>query len=273
MSLLAPDEAPPVTIDNPGGGAPCLLLCEHASNRLPRALGDLGLPPGEIDRHIGWDIGALVMARELSRLLDAPLISTGYSRLAIDCNRPLDAPSSIPERSEDTVVPGNIGLAPADRLARQQALFHPFERAVAAHLDARGPCAVFGVHSFTPVFRGVARPWEAGFLYASAHRLAAPLIEGLRAQGFCVGDNEPYRIDPAEDYTVPVHGEARGLPALLIEIRQDLVGDLEGAVTWALRLAPLLREACAAALPASGTARSAATPEHRRSASTPGYRR
>lgn len=248
MPLLQPGEPPAFTAEALDGRFPALLLCEHAGNRLPRALGDLGLPPGEIDRHIGWDIGALALARGLSRRLDAALFATTYSRLAIDCNRPLAAPSSIPEQSEDTVVPGNLGLSAAARAARQAALFHPFHDAVAAHLDTHpARRCVIGVHSFTPRYRGVARPWEAGFLYAGARALATPLMRGLRAQGFCVGDNQPYAIDPAEDYTVPVHGEARGLPALLIEIRQDLIADTAGAEAWAGRLAPLLREAVAVA--------------------------
>lgn len=246
MPLLQPGEPPAFTVENPSGRFPCLLLCEHASRRIPRVLGDLGLPAGEIERHIGWDIGALVMARRLSRLLDAALFSTEYSRLVIDCNRPLEAPSSIPERSEDTVIPGNLGLSPADRAARRDELFLPFHNAVALHLDTHGERrCVMGVHSFTPHYRGETRPWEAGFLYASARRLAAPLMDGLRAQGFEVGDNEPYRIDPAEDYTVPVHGEARGLPALLIEIRQDLITTEADAGAWADRLAPLMRDAVA----------------------------
>ena len=246
MPLLQPDEPPAFTSERLEGRFPCLLLCEHASNRIPRALGDLGLPPGEIGRHIGWDIGALSLARGLSRRLDAALFATGYSRLVIDCNRPLGAPSSIPEQSEDTIVPGNIGLSANDRAARAEALFHPFHDAVSAHLEAHAERrCVIGVHSFTPCYRGVARPWQAGFLYADAHRFAAPLIEGLRAQGICVGDNEPYTIDPAEDYTVPVHGQARGLPSLLIEIRQDLIADHAGADHWAELLAPLVCRAVA----------------------------
>lgn len=246
MPLLQPGEPGPFAAENLAGRSPCLLLCEHASNRLPAALGDLGLAPGEIERHIGWDIGALVMARRLSRLLDAPLFSTTYSRLVIDCNRPLDRPSSIPERSEDTIVPGNIGLSAADRAARQAELFAPFHDAVTNFLDEHGKIrCVIGVHSFTPVYRGIPRPWQAGFLFASAARLAAPFVEGLRAQGFRVGENEPYVIDE-DDYTVPVHGEARGLPSLLIEIRQDLVAREEDALGWAARLAPLAMRAIAA---------------------------
>jgi predicted N-formylglutamate amidohydrolase len=247
MPLLQPGEPPAFTAENLSGRSPCLLLCEHASNRVPRVFGDLGLSSTELDRHIGWDIGALAMARGLSRRLDAALFATGYSRLVIDCNRPLHAPSSIPEQSEDTVIPGNLTLSAEARAARQAALFHPFHDAVSAHLDAHPQRrCVIGVHSFTPFYRGIARPWQAGCLYAGARQFAAPLMDGLRAQGFCVGNNEPYTIDPAEDYTVPVHGEARGLPSLLIEIRQDLIANAAAADAWAERLAPLVQQAIVA---------------------------
>ncbi|ONG42356.1 N-formylglutamate amidohydrolase [Pseudoroseomonas deserti] len=252
--LLGPGEPPAVTWHNRDGASPCLLLCEHASNRLPKSLGGLGLPPGEIDRHIGWDPGALLLAKALSARLDAMLIASGYSRLVIDCNRPPGTPSSIPARSEDTVIPGNLALRPGDAATRERELFFPFAEAVTAELDARQaagrPACVVGVHSFTPVYRGVPRIWEAGLLYDRAEGFARPLVEGLRAQGIETGDNQPYQIEIDEDYTVPVHGDARGLPALLIEVRQDLLADAAGIALWADRLAPLLRQAMAAAVPA-----------------------
>ncbi len=248
--LLAPDEPPAFTARDLGGASPLVLLCEHASNRIPRSLGDLGLPASDRARHIGWDIGAEALAIALSRRFDAPLFSTGYSRLVIDCNRPPGVPSSIPERSEDTVVPGNLALSAAARRQREEALFHPFHDAVTAHLDARRRAgratAVIGVHSFTPVFRGVARPWPVGVLYAGACRFARSLIDGLAALGLDVGDNEPYRIAEDEDVTVPVHGDARGLPALLIEIRQDLLSDTAAVIRWADCLASPIAEALAA---------------------------
>ncbi|HWL79621.1 MAG TPA: N-formylglutamate amidohydrolase [Roseomonas sp.] len=254
--LLAPDEPPAFTTARLAGRSPCVLLCEHASCRLPRRLGDLGLPERERGRHIGWDIGAAALAEALSARLDAPLFSTGYSRLVVDCNRPPERPSSIPERSEDTVIPGNLALSPEERAARLDALFHPFHDAVAAHLDARAAqgrrSCVVGVHSFTPVFRGATRPWPVGILYASATGFARALIGGLRALGLEVGDNQPYRID-ADDYTVPVHGEARGLPALLVEVRQDLLAGAADVALWAGRLAPLLEQAMAALEPKETT--------------------
>ena len=249
-TLLAPDEPPPFTWRNPTGASPCLLLCEHASNRLPRAVGDLGLPEAEMQRHIAWDLGAAALARALSRRLDAALVETGYSRLVIDCNRPPGVPSSIPERSEDTVVPGNQGLGAAARRRREAALFQPFHATVAAHLDARlaagRPSCVIGVHSFTPVFRGVARPWHAGALFGAAQGFGRALLAALAAPGLCLGENEPYRVTAEEDWTVPVHGDARGLPALLIEVRQDLLADDAGVQDWADRLVPAIRHAIAA---------------------------
>ena len=253
VPLLAADEPPAFTAQNLGGTSPLVLLCEHASNRLPRRLGDLGLRPEELRRHIAWDIGAAALARTLSHALDAPLFETGYSRLVIDCNRPPGAASSVPERSEDTIIPGNAALGAEERRAREEALFHPFHGAVTAFLDARQaagrPTAVIGVHSFTPVFRGVARPWDAGILFDGARHFAMPLIEALAATGLAVGENEPYRIEIGDDYTVPVHGDGRGLPALLLEIRQDLLADDAAARRWADRLLPPIRRALDAALP------------------------
>jgi predicted N-formylglutamate amidohydrolase len=252
-------QPPPVTVANAGGAAP-LLLCEHASNHIPAAYGSLGLPAAELERHIAYDIGAAGLARRLSALLDAPLVLSGYSRLLIDLNRPPHAPSSIPEISEATPIPGNIGLDAAERARRQAAWFTPFHDQVAALLDARQaagrPTAVAGVHSFTPVYLGEARPWHAGILYARAAGFARALLASLAAAdpALVLGDNAPYRIEPAMDYTVPVHGDGRGLDAVLLEVRQDLLADDAGQQAWAARLAPALAAACAAAHSAPGVA-------------------
>ncbi|MGG5886512.1 N-formylglutamate amidohydrolase [Falsiroseomonas sp. HC035] len=233
-----------VTVVNEGGAARLVLVCEHASNHIPARFDALGLPAAELQRHIAWDLGAAALSRRLSALLDAPLFLSGYSRLLIDCNRPPGVPSSIPLRSEATDIPGNQGLTAAQVAERQMLFFIPFQDRIARFLDARGPVAVVGVHSFTPVFHGVARPWQAGVLHGAATAFGQALIDGLRADpALVVGDNEPYRIDIAEDYTVPVHGDARGNPAALIEVRQDLLADAAEIEAWAQRLAPILREA------------------------------
>jgi predicted N-formylglutamate amidohydrolase len=239
-------EAPPAaTLVNEAGASPLVLLCEHASNHIPAAYGGLGLKAQDLLRHIAWDIGAAALAHRLAALLDAPLVLSGYSRLLIDCNRPPGSPTSIPLRSEDTDIPGNQGLDAAEVARRQAAFFTPFQDRVTQLLDARAalgrPSIVIGVHSFTPVFLGVSRPWQAGVLYRQAEALGQGLIAGLRADpALTVGDNEPYRIELDHDYTVPVHGDARGIPAALIEVRQDLLGTEDGIEAWAARLAPCL---------------------------------
>lgn len=243
------DAPPPATTLNEGGASPYVLLCEHASNHIPAAYGGLGLGPRDLGRHIAWDIGAADLARDLSRRLDAPLILSGYSRLLIDCNRPPGAPTSIPVRSEDTDIPGNLGLDDAERARREALYFAPFQAAVARLLDRRAAegkrTVVVGVHSFTPVFLGVARPWLAGVLYASAERFGRALVTRLGAAlgPAVVGDNEPYRIEPeAHDYTVPVHGDRRGLDAALLEVRQDLIASPTEAQSWGARLAPIFAD-------------------------------
>lgn len=239
------DAPEPVAVLNPDGGSRFVLTCEHASNFIPARYDGLGLPPGELRRHIAWDMGAADLARELSRRLDAPLFLSGYSRLLIDCNRPLHSPTSIVTVSEDTEIPGNLDLAPEERAFRAETFFRPFQEAIARCVDCRftaGTLTVLiGVHSFTPVFRGDARAWQAGILYGSAVGLGRSLIAALRADpALQVGDNEPYRVTPDTDYTVPVHGDARGIPAALIEVRQDLLATQAGIDEWASRLTTAL---------------------------------
>jgi predicted N-formylglutamate amidohydrolase len=243
--LLDLDEAPPYGVINPDGASDLLLLCEHALPRIPRRLAHLGLPKSERLRHIGWDIGALSLARDLSARLDAPLFHTGYSRLVVDCNRPLDNPSLIPETSETTAIPGNRGLGASERTERLETFFHPFHAAVSRRLDLRTAADkqtfVVGIHSYTPVYMGVVRPWHAGILYAGAAEFSGRMIRALaQEEGLEIGDNEPYRVDH-DDYTVPVHGDARGLPGFLIEVRHDLISTAQGVAAWAVRLERCLR--------------------------------
>ena len=248
--LLEPDEPDPVALENEAGSSAFFLTCDHAGRAFPRRLGTLGLPAHETWRHIAWDIGIGGVGRELSRLLDAAVILQTYSRLVVDCNRDPDVPSSIPEISETTQIPGNHGLDNAERAARVDAIFRPYHAAIAVALDRRraeGQASVLvALHSFTPVFRGVARPWQVAVLFNRDPRLAHLLAELLRAEGgLIVGENEPYAVSDLTDYTVPVHGERRGLPHVEIEIRQDLIARPEGQREWAERLARLLPAAYA----------------------------
>ena len=249
-SLLDPDEPDPVAFDNEEGPSAFFLTCDHAGRAIPRRLDRLGLPQAETLRHIAWDIGVGAVGLQLSKLLDAAVVLQTYSRLVIDCNRDPKVPSSIPEISETTEIPGNRGLTEAARTARIDAIFRPYHDTIAAALDRRdaeGRTSVLvALHSFTPVFKGVARPWHAAVLYNRDARLARSLFELLQAEdGLVVGDNEPYRVTDLTDYTVPVHGERRGLLHVEIEIRQDQITEPAGQVAWAKRLARLLPAAYA----------------------------
>ncbi len=182
--------------------------------------------------------------------MNAAVILQTYSRLVIDCNRDPDVPSSIPEISETTEIPGNRSLDEAERAARVDAIFRPYHNAIAAALDRRAAAgrasALVALHSFTPVFKGVSRPWHVAVLFNRDPRLAHALAELLRAEGdLMVGENEPYQVSDLTDYTVPVHGERRGLPHVEIEIRQDLITEPAGQREWAERLARLLPAAYA----------------------------
>ncbi len=249
-SLLAADEPAPVTVYNAEGPSPFLLVADHAGNATPRALGRLGAAEAEFSRHIAWDIGIAGLARLLADALDATLIRQNYSRLVIDCNRPPGAATSIPEISELTAIPGNVALSDADKAARAAAVFWPYHARIEAELDRRKKdgraAALIALHSFTPIFKDVARTWHAALLYHRDPRLARRLLALLKAEkGLIVGDNEPYFVSDETDYTIPVHGERRGLLHALIEIRQDLIADDKGQRQWAHRLARLLPEAYA----------------------------
>jgi predicted N-formylglutamate amidohydrolase len=243
--LLAAGDPPPVAIYNGNGRSPLLLVADHAGNVFPRALGRLGISAAEAERHIAFDIGIAGVGRILADALDARLIQQNYSRLVIDCNRPPGAATSIPEVSELTPIPGNARLRADERAAREREIFRPYHDAIAAELERRraanAPTALVALHSFTPVFKGDARPWQAALLYHRDPRLARALLALLRNEsGLTVGDNAPYFVSDTTDYTIPVHGERRGIPHALIEIRQDLIAEAEGQRAWAERLAAIL---------------------------------
>jgi predicted N-formylglutamate amidohydrolase len=245
---IAVDEPPAVEVVNPAGRGRAILVCDHASPRIPRRLGTLGLSEADRRRHVAWDIGTAKLARRLSALLDAPLALSGYSRLVVDCNRPLDEPSAFCTRSEDVDVPGNQRLGEAEKAARAEAFYWPYQDAVHALVETRMGRerlpVMISIHSFTPVFHGRARPWHIGVHYRLDRRLAALALDGLSADpDLVVGENEPYPVALDEDYTVPVHAELRGLAYVLFEVRQDLIGDDAGVALWAGRLGGLLARA------------------------------
>ena len=246
--LLTSDELPPVSVYNASGASPLLLVADHAGNAIPRALGRLGVAEPEWERHIAWDIGIAVVGRILANAHGAMLIQQNYSRLVIDCNRPPDAPTSIPEVSELTPIPGNVGLSDADKAARAREIFWPYHACIEAELERRRQAgratALIALHSFTPVFKGVARAWHIALLYNRDPRLARGLLTLFQQEhGLVVGDNQPYFVSDTTDYTIPAHGERHGLPHALIEIRQDLIAADSGQQKWAELLARLLPKA------------------------------
>jgi predicted N-formylglutamate amidohydrolase len=246
--LLAADEPPPVAVDNESGTSSLLIVADHAGRLFPRRLGQLGISDADGERHIAWDIGVGAVCCLIGKALDAMVIRQNYSRLVIDCNRTPGSETSILDLSERTRVPGNVGLSEPHKRARVREIFRPYHDRIKTELDRRQeadrPTALIAMHSFTPVFEAVARPWQVGVLYNRDPRFARILMELLhREEGLVVGDNEPYSVDDASDYTIPVHGEQRSLHHVAIEIRQDLIGDEAGQRMWAALLARLLPQA------------------------------
>jgi predicted N-formylglutamate amidohydrolase len=251
MSQTSLDWPSPVEVLNEGGRSPIVLLCDHASNHVPAEYAGLGLTAANLVDHIAWDPGAGEVTRRLSRLLDAPAFLGGYSRLLIDLNRPLRAASSIPVRSEATDIAVNRGLPAAERLRRQQRIFAPYHERIAAHLDARAAAGratcIVSVHSFTPVFHGEPRRWHAGVLFGEARAFGMRLIARLGEEpSLVVGENEPYSVSVEDDYAVPVHGDARGIEAVLIEMRNDALRTADGCQSWVERLVRVLTPECGA---------------------------
>jgi predicted N-formylglutamate amidohydrolase len=246
--LLGADEPPPFIELNRHGRSNFVILVDHASRRIPRALNDLGLPSAELQRHIAWDIGALGVARRVAAALDAPLVAQNYSRLVIDCNRDPQVATSIPAIGEMTEIPGNVGLSDDEIAARRSEVFEPYHDHVRALLDERlaaGRATILvAQHSMTNIFKGVRREMHAAVLYNRDRRFAGAVLDMLRREpDLQIGDNEPYFVSDETDYTIPRHGEARGLPHVEIEIRQDLIGDDAGQVEWAERICRALQGA------------------------------
>lgn len=244
MSVLGLDEKGPVELLRPDGAGRFVLTADHAGRAIPRRLGDLGLGAAELERHIAWDIGIAGVTRRLSALLDVPAVLQTYSRLVIDCNRPAHAAGAFPEMSEATVIPGNTGLDEAAKAARRAAIFEPYHAAIGGVVEARVKPVYVAMHSFTPVYLGVARPMHVAVLYNRTPRFSQALAGLLHEEeGLVVAENEPYRVSDETDYGVPVHAERRGLDYVEIEIRQDLIQDEAGQAAWAARLARLLPQA------------------------------
>jgi predicted N-formylglutamate amidohydrolase len=246
--VLSVGEPSPVLGERWTGESSFVIAVDHASPVIPRRLGDLGLPPSELQRHVAWDVGALDVARWVSEELDAPLVAQNYSRLVIDCNRYPDTETSIPRMAECLEVPGNIGLSEAEVLTRREEIFEPYHAALRTLLDERQtanrPTILLALHTMTAVFKGVSREMHAAVLYGLDRRFAGVMLDALREdRELLIADNEPYTVVHGVHYTMPVHAESRGLPHVEVEIRQDLVSETAGQIAWAERVCRALLDA------------------------------
>jgi predicted N-formylglutamate amidohydrolase len=227
----------------PQGKGRFVIFCDHASNRVPAELENLGLPQSELERHIAWDIGAAGVSEELSKIFDAPAILCGTSRLVIDCNRRLNSGELIPEVSDGVVIQGNQDLSAAARQARIEQWFEPYHAAVEAVIGDPGDSIALSIHSMTECLAGEVRPWQIALSSYRDRRLVEPMLEALRHPGdVTVGDNQPYDLDPAVDYSIPMHAMRRNMPFLQVEFRQDEIADSAGQIRWARRFAEALAQ-------------------------------
>jgi predicted N-formylglutamate amidohydrolase len=232
LQLLSVDEPGPFQVLNPLVELPILLICDHASCRFPKSLGDMGLDPFARRCHLAVDIGAGPLTERLAVSLGVTAVLAQYSRLVVDCNRQLMDPGAFLQFGDGILVPGNRNLHQAEKDQRAKALYEPYHEAVdkqVQRLRSVGPSPAFiAIHSFTPVMNGEARPWEMGVLWDTDTRLRDIFLEDFSAAGYLVGDNEPYSGKAPQDYTIDHHAEEIGLPHIGIEIRQDLIDDDKG---------------------------------------------
>lgn len=229
-----------------------LITADHASNTVPDWVngGDLGISDADMNRHIAYDVGSLGLARHLADALAAPMIASDFSRLVIDPNRGEDDPTLVMRLYDGTIIPANRHVDEAETEHRLSRLYRPYHGALADLAGQRDDTVICAIHSFTPCLKGrQPRPWEIGVLHSHQDsRLAVPLIEGLRDEGYCVGDNEPYSGHLPGD-SIDRHALVPGRLNVLIELRNDLIGTDAEQALWANRLAAVL-ERVLASLPA-----------------------
>ena len=189
--LLAADEPRPVTVYNADAASPFLLVADHAGNLMPRALGRARSRRGGIaaPHRLGYrhrrarpPVGGC--ARRDAH--PAKLFAPGH-RLQPAAGCGVVDPG-------DQRIDGNprqCRLDETNKAARAREIFRPYHDRIEAELERRRQAgraaALVALHSFTPVFKGEARPWHAAVLYNRdprfAHRLIALLERGKGIQG------------------------------------------------------------------------------------------
>ncbi len=239
--LLGRGEPAPVRVENQLGKSKCVIVCDHASNRVPKALGTMGLSKTDLKKHVAWDPGTEDIGYYLSKKMDAALVLASYSRLVVDLNRGEDAPECMRAESDHIRIPANEGLKPAQKKQRLAEIFYPYHKVLNAqlkrHIDKGFAPLLLSLHSFTPEMDGFKRPWHIGVLWNKEEGIAKRLVESLRKNNpsLRIGDNEPYSLKASNvtKNTISTHAEAHGLPYVIVEFRQDLVGTKAGARKWA----------------------------------------
>ena len=237
----------PYEVFNEKGSSRVVLLCDHATNKIPKKLRNLGLRNKEINKHIGWDIGAALVAKRIALNLDSVLILSGYSRLIIDCNRPFGVPEAFIRKSENTLIPGNMNLSKKNKRERARKYCLPYrtkvEKIINKKIKKKIIPIIVAIHSFTPIYKGVSRPWHLGLLYRKDKRITSLILSKLKGNSLItVGVNQPYKLNLKGDFSIPYFAESKGLPNILFEIRQDLVSSRKGVTVWSNRLSKLLKK-------------------------------
>ena len=249
--LLRDGDCSPFVTENLGSTSPILFTSDHAGRAVPQRLGSLGLSEEDLGKHVAYDIGIYGVTTRIAEALKATYIYQPYSRLVIDCNRKPGNAQSVAPVSDGIRVPGNENLSAQEIAARENEILMPYQNAIARALDERKAAALptlfFAMHSCTPVFGSQPpRPWHIGVMAVDDWRIGDELISLLEKEtDFCIGRNQPYEINPATDYTVPVHAIGRGVPYVEIEIRQDLIGEESGQREWAALLSDIFPRALA----------------------------
>ena len=232
-TLLSAEDPDPVGFQKLDSNAPFILFCDHSGNAIPKSRHHLGLPSNLLEQHIALDIGIFGVCQHFSNLLKIPFIFQRYSRLVIDCNRLLDTPYSIPEKSDGIAIPGNQNIDETERTLRQKEIFYPYHHTIETFLNQRQikkkPTIILSLHSFTPILKTeqLYRLWEIGLLYENKSDFIEVLLNYFQTQtSFEIGDNKPYSMQKrygCSNYTLPIHAQKRHLPYIGIEIRQDLI--------------------------------------------------
>ena len=237
----------PYKIFKSNGTNRVIILCDHASNYIPPKYKNLGLENNQIQKHIGWDIGAANVAKKISKSLDATLIMSGYSRLLIDCNRPFGVPEAFIKKSENTIIPGNFNLTKKEKTYRAKKYCIPYrnkiENIIKFRMKKNIIPIIVSIHSFTPVYNGKSRPWHLGLLFRKEKRVFSLLIKELQKdKSIKTGINQPYKCNLKGDFSIPYFAELKGLPCILLEIRQDLINSKSGVIKWSKKIFKLINK-------------------------------